>query len=87
MQDLAASLPAQLLGDVTNKIVIDLCAAPGGKTMQLAAAGAHVTAVDISEPRLQRLKENLERHKFKGDHHHGQCAGMAADDFGRCRAD
>ena len=49
------------LGDVTDKTIVDLCAAPGGKTMQLAAAGAKVTAVDISKNRLKRLEENLER--------------------------
>jgi len=60
VQDLAASLPARLIpGD--SKAVLDLCAAPGGKTMQLAAAGHRVTAVDSSAARLERLKENLER--------------------------
>src|SRR4051812_9807379 len=61
VQDLAASLPVKLLGDVAGKRVLDLCAAPGGKTMQLAAAGATVTALDRSDDRLQRLKQNLER--------------------------
>lgn len=61
VQDAAASLPARLLGDVTGKKVLDLCAAPGGKTMQLAAAGAKVTAVDMSRKRLDRVAENLER--------------------------
>ncbi len=61
VQDLAASLPVKLLGDITGKIVYDLCAAPGGKTMQLAAAGAHVTAIDRSGGRLRRLRENLAR--------------------------
>lgn len=61
VQDLAASLPARLLGDVRGRAVIDLCAAPGGKTLQLAAAGATVTAVDIAEKRLARLAENLAR--------------------------
>lgn len=61
IQDAAAALPARLLGDVAGKTVIDLCAAPGGKTMQLAAAGAGVIAVDRSEKRLQRLTENLTR--------------------------
>lgn len=61
VQDLAASLPARLLGDVRDRTVIDLCAAPGGKTLQLAAAGAKVTAVDVSEARLARLRDNLER--------------------------
>lgn len=61
VQDAAAALPARMLGDVRGKRVLDLCAAPGGKTMQLAAAGAHVTAVDKSEARLGRLRENLAR--------------------------
>ena len=61
VQDAAASLPAGLLGDVSGKHVLDLCAAPGGKTAQLAAAGARVTAVDRSSHRLDRLKENLSR--------------------------
>ncbi len=61
VQDAAAALPARLLGDVRGKSVADLCAAPGGKTAQLAAAGARVTAVDRSQPRLTRLRENLTR--------------------------
>jgi 16S rRNA C967 or C1407 C5-methylase (RsmB/RsmF family) len=65
VQDAAAALPARLLGDVRGKRVLDLCAAPGGKTLQLAAAGAHVTAVDKSEARLKRLRENLARTKLR----------------------
>ncbi len=61
VQDAAASLPARLLGDVRGKEVADLCAAPGGKTAQLAFAGARVTAVDRSAARLSRLRENLAR--------------------------
>ncbi|HSP50207.1 MAG TPA: transcription antitermination factor NusB [Pseudolabrys sp.] len=61
VQDAAASLPARLLGDVRGKAVADLCAAPGGKTAQLAFAGARVTAVDRSAARLNRLRENLAR--------------------------
>ncbi len=61
VQDAAAALPALLLGDVSSLRVADLCAAPGGKTAQLAARGARVTAVDISAPRLRRLRENLVR--------------------------
>src|SRR5271169_1129187 len=61
VQDAAASLPARLLGDVRGKAVADLCAAPGGKTAQLAFAGAQVTAVDRSAVRLTRLSENLAR--------------------------
>lgn len=67
VQDAAAALPARLLGDVRGKRVLDLCAAPGGKTLQLAAAGAHVTAVDKSAPRLERLRENLARTKLSAD--------------------
>jgi 16S rRNA (cytosine967-C5)-methyltransferase len=61
VQDAAASLPARLLGDVQGQRVIDLCAAPGGKTMQLAAAGASVTAVEREASRLERIRENLAR--------------------------
>ncbi len=61
VQDAAAALPVKLLGDVRGLAVADLCAAPGGKTAQLAALGAHVTAVDLSEERLARLKSNLAR--------------------------
>jgi len=61
VQDMAAALPARLLGDVSAKRVADLCAAPGGKTAELAAAGAHVTAIDISAGRLKRLSANLAR--------------------------
>ncbi|MHA6287946.1 RsmB/NOP family class I SAM-dependent RNA methyltransferase [Maricaulis sp. CAU 1757] len=60
-QDAAASIPATLLGVVPGQSVIDLCAAPGGKTLQLAAMGAKVTAVDNSDKRLDRLRENLAR--------------------------
>src|SRR5829696_3910103 len=61
VQDAAAALPAQLFGEVHGKRVADLCAAPGGKTMQLAHGGAQVTAVDRSEARLERLRDNLLR--------------------------
>lgn len=61
VQDLAASLPARLLGPGEGRHVLDLCAAPGGKTMQLASAGWRVTAVDQSARRLERLSENLAR--------------------------
>lgn len=61
VQDAAAALPARLLGDVRGLSVADLCAAPGGKTAQLACAGARVTAVDRSANRLARLRENLTR--------------------------
>jgi len=61
VQDAAAALPVRLLGDVRGLRVVDLAAAPGGKTAQLAAAGAEVTAVDISEKRLRLVAENLAR--------------------------
>ena len=61
VQDAAAALPARLFGDLAGKTVADLCAAPGGKTAQLAVAGAQVTAVDRSAARLARLKDNLAR--------------------------
>ncbi|MGJ5048216.1 RsmB/NOP family class I SAM-dependent RNA methyltransferase [Bradyrhizobium oligotrophicum] len=61
VQDAAAALPARLLGDVSGKAVADLCAAPGGKTAQLAHAGARVTAVDRSPARMNRLKDNMAR--------------------------
>jgi 16S rRNA (cytosine967-C5)-methyltransferase len=67
VQDAAAAIPARLLGEVGGKAVIDLCAAPGGKTAQLAAAGARVTAVDISQSRLERLKANLARLRLQAE--------------------
>ena len=72
VQDIAASLPARLLGAGAGRRVLDLCAAPGGKTMQLAAAGWDVTALDISAKRLDLVRANLERtglaaHLVQGD--------------------
>lgn len=61
VQDAAAALPVRILAPKTGESIVDLCAAPGGKTMQLAAAGARVTAVDDSEQRMKRVAENLER--------------------------
>jgi 16S rRNA (cytosine967-C5)-methyltransferase len=61
VQDAAAAVPARLFGPVAGLGALDLCAAPGGKTLQLAAAGAEVTAVDSSEARLVRLRDNLAR--------------------------
>jgi 16S rRNA (cytosine967-C5)-methyltransferase len=61
VQDAAAALPARLFGDVAGRRIADLCAAPGGKTAQLAAAGAVVTAVDRAPARLNRIRENLAR--------------------------
>jgi 16S rRNA (cytosine967-C5)-methyltransferase len=67
VQDCAASLPARLLGDVRGQRVIDLCAAPGGKTMQLASMGAQVTAVEREPARMARLRENLARAKLDAE--------------------
>lgn len=64
VQDAAAALPARLLGDVRGMLVFDLCAAPGGKTMQFAAAGAEVLAVDSDGARLKTVAENLARTKL-----------------------
>lgn len=61
VQDAAAALPARLFGDIKDKSIADLCAAPGGKTAQLAQAGARVTAIDRSPARVARLRENLAR--------------------------
>ena len=61
VQDVAATIPARLLGAGEGRNILDLCAAPGGKTMQLAAAGWHVVAVDSSAKRLERLSANIER--------------------------
>ena len=65
VQDVAATLPAKVLNAQAGERVYDLCAAPGGKTMQLALTGADVFALDHSGPRIERLKENLERTKLK----------------------
>ena len=67
VQDAAAALPARLLGPVAGKRVLEISAAPGGKTAQLAAAGARVTAVDRSAPRLARLRENLGRLRLEAE--------------------
>lgn len=61
VQDLAASLPARMLGAGEGRRVLDLCSAPGGKTLQLAAAGWQVTSLDASAKRLERVRENLQR--------------------------
>jgi len=61
VQDAAAALPARLFGDVAGKTIVDLCAAPGGKTAQLVHAGARVIAVDRSPARMARLRDNLAR--------------------------
>lgn len=61
VQDVSAALPAKVLNARPGERVLDMCAAPGGKTMQLAAAGADVTALDVSEGRMKRVEENLTR--------------------------
>ena len=61
VQDAAAAIPARILAAKQGESVLDMCAAPGGKTLQMAAAGADVTALDISAQRLERVQENLER--------------------------
>ncbi len=67
VQDAAASIPARVLAAQPGERVLDLCAAPGGKAMQLAAAGAAVTALDISETRMLRVTENLARTGLRAD--------------------
>ena len=67
VQDMAAAIPATLFGDVAGIHILDLCAAPGGKTMQLAAMGAAVTAVDRNKNRMKRLEANLQRTKLSAE--------------------
>ncbi len=67
VQDAAAALPARLFGDVRGRAIADLCAAPGGKTAQLASLGAQVTAIDRSPARLERVRENLARLSLTAD--------------------
>jgi 16S rRNA (cytosine967-C5)-methyltransferase len=67
VQDMAAALPVRLFGDIRGKRVLDLCAAPGGKTVQLALRGAEVTALDRSAKRMRRVRENLERMQLSAD--------------------
>lgn len=67
VQDLAASVPVRLLGEGQGRRALDLCAAPGGKTLQLAAAGWNVTALDKSARRVERLQDNLKRSGLEAD--------------------
>jgi 16S rRNA (cytosine967-C5)-methyltransferase len=67
VQDAAAALPARLFGDVGGKTIADLCAAPGGKTAQLALAGARLVAVDRSQGRMARLRDNLARLQLEAE--------------------
>jgi len=79
VQDAAASLPARLFGDIAGKRVADLCAAPGGKTAQLALAGAKVTALELSPNRAKRLAANLERLKLEAEIVQGDLFDYAPD--------
>ncbi|MGE3871586.1 MAG: RsmB/NOP family class I SAM-dependent RNA methyltransferase [Parvibaculaceae bacterium] len=79
VQDAAAALPARLLGEVAGRTVLDLCAAPGGKTAQLAARGARVTAVDQSAPRMERVRRNLDRLKLAAELHIADVLDFPAD--------
>ncbi len=67
VQDAAAAVPVRLLAPISGETVLDLCAAPGGKTLQIAATGADVVALDRSEPRLRRLHQNLDRTKLTAE--------------------
>jgi 16S rRNA (cytosine967-C5)-methyltransferase len=67
VQDAAAAIPATLFGDVAGRNIVDLCAAPGGKTAQLAAGGGTVTAIDRSPRRLERMMQNFARTGLKVD--------------------
>lgn len=67
VQDAAAALPVRMLGNVAGARALDLCAAPGGKTMQLAAGGAQVMAVDVAAKRMAKLTENLQRTQLSAD--------------------
>src|SRR5262249_6370359 len=79
VQDAAAALPVMLLGDVAGKSVLDLCAAPGGKTAQLASRGAKVTAVDLSAPRMERGRQNLDRLELAAELHIADALDFPAD--------
>src|SRR6516165_8222795 len=87
VQDAAAALPTRLLGDVAGSTVADLCAAPGGKTAQLAAAGAKVVAVDRAEGRLERLRQNLARLKLEAEIVHADVLDWRAGPFDRVLLD
>jgi len=81
VQDAAAALPVRLLGDIRGRRVADLCAAPGGKTAQLAATGAFVTAVDRAPARLKRLQENLTRLSLQAELVCADVAEWSAEPF------
>ncbi len=86
VQDAGASVAAKLMGDVSGLRVADLCAAPGGKALQLATAGARLTAIDISRQRLALVHENAERVGAGHGDHRGRCAPVAAGRAARRRA-
>ena len=65
VQDAGATIPVNILGDINNKEVLDLCSAPGGKTMQLLAKGANVTCIEISKKRIDTMQENFHRTQLK----------------------
>mgnify|MGYP005843195261 CR=1 FL=1 len=81
VQDAAAALPARVLAPRRGERVLDLCAAPGGKTLQLAAAGADVTALDLSQSRMARLHENLRRTGLTASCVTGDALSFAAPPF------
>jgi len=81
VQDAAAAIPARLLGVGEGERVLDLCAAPGGKTMQLASRGATVTALDRSAPRLERLRDNLARLGLTAEIAVGDATAYQAEPF------
>ena len=80
VQDLAAALPVRMLGPVAGERVLDLCAAPGGKTAQLAAAGARVTAVDRAPQRLDAARANLARLGLEAEWIEADAADWRPDD-------
>ena len=65
MQDVGATIPANILGNTKNKNVLGLCSAPGGKAMQLVTMGANVTCVEISRKRIDTMKDNFQRTGLK----------------------
>jgi 16S rRNA (cytosine967-C5)-methyltransferase len=79
VQDAAAAKPVRMLGDVTGLTALDLCAAPGGKTMQLAARGASVTALDASAARLERVRENLARTQLTAEIVHADALAWSSE--------
>ena len=81
VQDAAAALPVRLMGDVSGRAIADFCAAPGGKTAQLATLGAQVTAIDRSPARLTRLRENLSRLALSADVVEADAATFAGGPF------